>query len=119
MEFLDLGDSAPNDRYRFRYILTGGTYSDELLTTVPEGEETESESESEGEAPTEDITETPSDTDTETTAPVVNGSVDGSLSRVSFGSAAKGLWMIFLGADLLLAILIVCILIKNKKGSAV
>ncbi len=114
MQFLDLGDSAPNDRYRFRYILKDGTYTDELLNTSPE-DESESESESETEAFTETIPDTKVEEDT---APSAQAPVDGSLSRKGFGFAVKGAWMILLGADLLLIALIVLLLIKNKKGSA-
>ena len=132
MQFLDLGDSAPNDRYRFRYVLTGGTYSDALLNTSSDENETVTEESTE--VPDDTETSTPASTDvetdmaatTETDIPAVTDadfptnpdSVGGGQSRVSFGTAVKGGWMIFLGADLVLAAMIVCILIKNKKGSA-
>ena len=95
-------------------MLTGGTYSDALLSTSAE-EETEPEETTE--APTESEADTPAETDTE--APVVRDPAEGSLSRVSFGTAVKGGWLVFLISDVLLAALIICILIKNKKGSAV
>jgi hypothetical protein len=113
MEFLDLGDCAPNDRYRFRYVLTGGTYSDALLSTSPDGGEPE------------ETTQVPTGTDadtteaTETDAHADRNPVEDSLSRVSFGTAVRGGWMIFMIADFLLAALIVFLLIKTKKGSAV
>ncbi|MBO5512232.1 MAG: hypothetical protein J6B24_10910, partial [Clostridia bacterium] len=113
MEFLDLGDSAPNDRYRFRYILKNGIYTDVLLNTSPEEE-------SVTEAPTDAPTESTPDTDGETAAhPAPQAPADGTLSRRGFASAIKGGWVILLCADVLLASLIVFILIKNKKGSAV
>lgn len=114
MEFLDLGDSAPNDRYRFRYILKNGTYTDELLLN------TSPEEESVTETPTDAPTESTPDTDGETAAhPAPQAPADGTLSRMGFASAIKGGWVILLCADVLLAALIVLILIKNKKGSAV
>lgn len=113
LQFMDLGDSAPNDRYRFRYILAEGTYSDELLHTSPEDE---GESAGGTETPAETTPETEPE---ENPAPSTQVPADGSLSRRSFGFAVKGAWVILLAADILLTALIVLILIKNKKGSAV
>ncbi len=79
MEFMDKGDTAPNDRYAYRYLLEGDAPAAESITyklstgaernesEILPGLETETETETESESATETGTETDAVTVTETT----------------------------------------------------
>lgn len=117
-EFLDLGDSAPNDRYRFRYIKANGQYPDELLPTAPETD-----------AETVDGADPGTDADNETESGTKAGSVvDGESGTDApapnqpdakdppSGPDARVLWVILAVTDALLAVIFVSALIFRKRG---
>lgn len=99
MKFMTLGDTAPNDRFRFRYVLSGGTYSDAPFIYE---NETQPETQPETAAPATDaVTEAD-------TAPA--GRKHGDITWI------RGLWIIFAASDVLLAALLCVLLVKRRKN---